>query len=183
MQLTKDVVAKANQYRISIEELVYIYTLFIGEVWDIGIFPASILKLTRLGILDANEKLTVVGENVLLDCLPIVKEEPKLEEDLFDEIWLKFPRDDDYRHFGKTRLIRYNKAETKRAYEEALKEFSHAQLLAALEREIRYRQDSKRENLFKYMKSSLNWFKQKAFMDFMEEEAINQKEEYGKEVV
>lgn len=182
MQLTKDTIAKANQYRINIEELVYLYTLFVGENWDIAIFPASIVKLTRLGILDSNEKLTAAGENVVIDCLPMPAE-PKIEEDQFDEIWLKYPRDDEYRHFGKTRLLRYNKAETKRAYQEVLKEYSHEDLLAALEREIRYRQDSKRENLFKYMKSSLNWFKHRAFMDFMEEEAINQQEEYGKEVV
>jgi hypothetical protein len=125
---------------------------------------------------------TLAAENILLECIdkaPIV-EQPKDES--FEVIWKMFPRDDEFRHFSKTRMIRWNKAETNKWYNEARLKYSHEQLQQALERELAYRNTSVKENLFKYMKGSVNWFKEEAFLNFLEMEDIKYDNTYGKDI-
>lgn len=182
MKLTKDVVDKANSYRISIEELVYLYTLMFELDWELSIFPASIVKLTRLGLLK-EEKLTPMGEEVVAAC---VEAEPvtEVKSDMFEEIWSAFPRSDEYRHFPRTRAIRCRKQEARRKYEEALKEYSHEELLEMLEREVKYyKQHSTTSNLFKYMKGPVNWFASVTENEFKDEEVPDSETGYGKEIV
>lgn len=117
-----------------------------------------------------------------MECID--EERPvKNVESKFDEIWFLFPKDDAYRHFQSTRPIRYNKIETKKEYEIALGERTHEQLKEALTAELEYRKSSSAENKLKYMKSSLNWFKTKAYEEFMNvpEEIIEEK--YGKTII
>ncbi|WP_333640711.1 hypothetical protein [Mesotoga prima] len=124
--------------------------------------------------------LTGVGETVLFDCIAEIKTE-QVNADRFDEIWLLFPRDDSFKSFSKTRLIRSNKPKAKEEYFAAIaRGATHEQLIASLQNEINYRSSSDGENLFKYMRSPVNWFKLDTYLDY--EETENVREDYGKQL-
>lgn len=148
--------------------------------------PASINKLNRMGLIKDGE-ISETGELLLFACLD--NEEEVATEKVsvpsnFDEIWLLFPRDDGYRNFSTSRTIRWNKKETKAQYELALKLYSHKDLVNALKREITYRSsNSTKENLFKYMKGSINWFKDQSYLNFIDEENVSStNNEFGKTI-
>ena len=182
MKITTKVIQGINSSRISLDELAYIYSLYFNENWEINIFPASIIKLQRLNILDSELGITAVGETVLFDCL----DEDKVvvpAEDKFDELWLLFPKDDEFKSFPRTRTIRTNKAQAKTEYYNTLaKGYTHEQLVNALKNEVIYRSESTKENLFKYMRSPINWFKNESYLDFVDINIVKP-DEYGKEIL
>lgn len=183
IQINQKIIELLRPLYISIDELVYMYSKMIEEEWNVNIIPASIKKLQALNLILSNGNLSSHGERLVADCLgyiPITKN----EEDRFEEIWELFPRHDGYRNFDKTRLIRYNKQKTKDDYVIALQSYSHDKLANALKAEIKFRQDSSSENLFKYMTGSHNWFVRKCYETFMNtpvEEDIKP-DEYGKDI-
>lgn len=102
----------------------------------------------------------------------------------FEEFWLLFPKDDEFRHWGRTRPLRWNKKETKEQYRVARIVNSHELIMRALRNEIKAHSASTGENGFKYMKSSINWLAKEAFLDYDYAEAEETKpHEYGKEVI
>lgn len=112
----------------------------------------------------------------------LLNNEANLAEE-FNEFWLVYPKDDAFRHFFRTRPLRWNKQETYTQYKIARQKYSHHQLLGALHAEIQYRADGGNENLFKYMKGSVNWLKEEAFLNFLDEEKIEHKNAYGKDLM
>lgn len=145
-------------------------------------FPASFLKLKRFNILGEDGNLTVVGENTLFDCMDEEKEAIPAD-DKFDEIWLAFPKDDEFKGFPRTRAIRTNKSAAKAEYHKALsKGHTHEGLLRALKEEIAYRSTSTKDNLFKFMRSPVNWFKLETYLDY-EGEELTENLEYGKDIL
>lgn len=184
MKITNKVVDNIKINFLDLTELAYMYKLFFNESWALDIFPASIVKLKRLNILADDNNLTGNGESILLDCLDEPIDKPSSNDiDRFDEIWFIFPKDDEYGAFSSTRPIRYNKQETKRQYQVALEEYTHEQLLNALQCELQYRRSSGTENKLKYMKSSVNWFKSKEYLEFIDSKLEAPKEMYGKTIV
>lgn len=143
------------------------------------------LKLRKGGFLDEDNKPTVIAESLLLD---LSNQETIISEDYneqqFDEIWFLFPKDDAFRNFPKTRTLRWNKNETLLQYKIARQKYSHEQLLSALKREIEDRNGSTIKNMFMYMKSSVNWFKTEAFLDYMGQEVTEKEQEqfHGKNI-
>lgn len=185
MVIDEKVISNATANFLTLDELVLLYCRYFDYNWNINIAPAYINKLQRLGLINPDGNITTAGEVVLFSC---IETEPKVEvksnkEDSFNEIWLMFPRDDSFRHFPVSRTIRWNKAETKRHYLDALNTHTHQQLVSALQNELKYRTaNSTKENLFKYMKGSVNWFKDQAFLNFVDDEETNITDDYGKEV-
>lgn len=188
MELNDEVIKKINENYMTLDELALLYSLMLNLNWDLNITPASVNKLKRLKFLDENSVLTPEGEQFLFECLPIKptqKPEGK-EVDLFEEFWTTYPKDDAIKNFQASRLLRWNKGETRRLYKEALTTVSHSQLLQALKAEIAYRvKNSNVENKLKYMFGSVNWFKNKGYLEFLGEELVEDKEQqnYGKELV
>lgn len=87
MKINKELIDKLNSFNISVDEIVYLYSLHLDLGWDVPLIPASLLKLRRYKYLDERGNITAEGENVLLNCIefePIAT--PKVNEDRFDEI-------------------------------------------------------------------------------------------------
>ena len=181
MMINNNVLSKISEYFITVDELIFLYSEFLDLKWNISLTPGSLLKLERLHYYE-NKTVTPTGESILFDCigkLPSI-EVPKPTGDRFDEIWLMFPRDDQYRHFDKTRPIRYNKIVTRKAYQDLINNgVTHEDLVKGLENELIYRKDSSTVNLLKYMKASANWFETQQYLEFMNTED-SAKDQYGK---
>lgn len=122
-----------------------------------------------MGLLE-NNQVTVVGENLIAELHEPQEIELQVEQGDFEEFWKTYPRDDAFRHFGKTRTLRWNKQESKKEYQACLRRTSHENIMKALRNEIAYRETSERENLFKYMKSSINWLKTDHWYEFLDED-------------
>ena len=191
MLITKELVEKTQANFITLDELAYLFDSYFNQEWNMALIPASINKLRRMGLIDENGNITNTGEFILFTCAGEMEAVSTGEksaavntEDKFDEIWKTFPRDDAFRHFPATRTIRWNKKETKLYYKAALESYTHEQLLNALKNEIAYRTtNSTKENLFKYIKSSVNWFKDQSYLNFIDDDLeTNLENEFGKEV-
>lgn len=178
------IVNAARDNYLTLDEIFYLYETVTNNV-VLDHVPATINKLVRLGFLKDSSTLTPFGEEFILDLMDEETVTPDtFDENSFNELWLLFPKDDKYRHFPLTRPIRYNKAETRKAYKEALKEVNHTQLIECLNKEIYYRRQSETENLFKYMKGSVNWLKEKAYEMYLNEDHTFYKddEQFGKDL-
>lgn len=183
MTINRELIEKLNSYNLSLDELAYLYSMHLDLNWEVWIIPASLLKLKRYKYIDELGRLTNTGENILLSCVEFeVPPKPVVEEnDRFDEIWLTFPIDDAHGNYSKTRQIRYNKPETRKAYYDALLHKTHDELMKALKNEIAYRKQPGKDNLLKYMYISYNWFNKQGYDNELIPEVI--KEEYGKGVI
>jgi hypothetical protein len=184
MNITKEIVQVCNTNYISIEELVYLYTLYIEENWDLNIYPASIYKLQRLNFISSEGVLSSTGEN-LLSQLSLPTKSPS-EVSRFEEFWLAFPKDDEHHTFNKTRAIRTNKAVAQLEYDRVIsdKKATQEQLIEAVTNEVTYRKSFRMENYLKYMKSPTNWLRDSVYLDKYElEDTVKDQEEYGKSIV
>lgn len=56
-------------------------------------------------------------------------------------------------------------------------------MVKCLKNEIANRAQSTKENLFKYMRSPVNWFKLETFLDYDDIESQEKKYEFGKKVI
>lgn len=184
MKITNEVINTCNEYLINLEELAYLYNKLLNLNWNLTTSPSSLAKLKRLNMLDEELNITSTGQAALVNIIQYIPTKVVVEiEDKFEEIWKIFPKDDSFRHFPNSRMIRWNKPETKRLYAEAIQEYSHERLINALKKEIDYRSlNSTKENLFKYMKGSVNWFRDKSYLNFMDEEIEQKGIEHGKEL-
>lgn len=184
MKITKELVDTAKAHFLSIDEMAHIWDTYFVEHWNVDVTPASINKLTRMGVLNSKGEVTEAGESIIMlvvDIPPVEKtEETVLAK--FEEFWKIYPRDDAYNTFGKTRQLRWNKSETRKLFIEYAKEHSEDVLIEALKREIKFRSSPSQENLFKYMTNSVNWFKKNSFETFLTDDNDPETNEYGKEI-
>jgi len=181
MNITRKTIDDCNANMISVDELIYLYTKYIQEDWDMNLYPASISRLKRLGFLDG-EELSAMGENLVAE---FVKTERKVEKPTrFEEFWLSFPKDDEHHTFSRTRAIRSNKALTKIEYEDTVvKGITEDTLIEAVKKEVTWRKTFKMSNYLKYMKSPVNWLRDSVYLDSDNFDSAEIKDEYGKELI
>lgn len=185
MNINQNVIDALSSNFLTADEYIYLHNEYFKLGWDWVISPGSLFKLKKTGFLEESGKVSVIGESLILS---LVSETPSVEqtdfsEQQFDEIWFLFPKDDAFRQFPKTRTLRWNKLETMRQYKIARQSYSHEQLVFALKNEISDRNGSTIKNMFMYMKSSVNWFKDQAFLDYMTREAEPEEEMFhGKSI-
>jgi hypothetical protein len=187
MNINKEVIQLCKTNYIQVEELVYLYTLYIEEDWEMNIYPASIFKLQRLGFIDSTNKLTASGETLLANDFDIKPPKGLEETYRFEEFWSNWPKDDEHHTFARTRAIRVNKALTKLEYDKVINESKATQeeLINAVKKEVVWRMSFRMSNTLKYMKSPANWLKDSIYLDtdnYILPNEVTQ-EEYGKNVV
>lgn len=174
MKITNEVINKANENDLSVEEVVILYNIYFDKAWELKTFPTKLTQLKNRGILLDEFKLTDQGERVLLSIieersiLPNQNKTPTNSN--FEEIWMLFPKDDSWGRFQSTRLIRTGKPQAKQEYLNALQSITHEELIQALKNEVSFRKNAIGENKLKYMKKAANWFKDQSYMDFLDED-------------
>lgn len=183
MRINKETVLQANKNFLSVEELVYIYTVFINEDWEMKLAPAAVNRLVRMGLLKDPKTITPEGEEVLAACSE--QEVVTVEKtDKFEEFWSLYPKSDGFDRWPATRILRYSKPKTKEAYHNTIASgITHERLMKALKREIGFRSRPSSSNEFKYMNNSVNYLKTQAYMNYDEDDEIEETLEHGKEIV
>lgn len=167
---------------ITADEYIYLYLQLYHPGEEYFITPASIQKLKRMDYLDESNQPTGRAETI------ICKDEERVSTSdgyskQFNELWLKFPLDDKYRNWPKTRPIRYNKAKTFESYKKVIsKGVEHSTLLTALDNELKYRSTQLDSNSFKFMKISYNWLDSGEYENFLEIDINENYDEFGKQV-
>ena len=185
MIIDEKTVSVATSNFLDMNELVYLYSKFIGAQWTFPIPPASINKLVRMGLLENENTVTAIAENLIAELDDGHKLHSNTTENDFETFWKLYPKDDSFRGLPGSRILRYNKHQTRIAYANALRRGAKpAGILAALKAEINYRVSNESENLFKYMKSSVNWLNESKWEDFADETPISQENiNFGKDTI
>ncbi len=184
VNISKEIIEQCNINYMLLEELIFLYTLFIQEDWDIRIFPASLTKLKREGFISKDDELTEKGETFVNEVLkPTIVREEKAEID-FESFWQAFPKDDEHGMFVKTRAIRVNKAAAEKEYRKTLAEgITEEYLLKCLQLEVAWRKTFMSSNFLTYIKSPTNWLSSKAYLDIENYELDEPNDPYGKDVI
>lgn len=186
MVINKEVITALHSNYLTADEYIFIYNEYYKCGWDWAISPGSILKLKKTGFIEENGLVSVIGESLLLSLAsssPVEVEDKEAIDEQFEEFWKEFPKNDAFRQFPKTRDLRLNKVETKRQYRIARQDYSHEQLIGALKAEIADKSGSTIKNLFTYMKGSVNWLRDKAFLDFFNYENTEEENNFfGKDI-
>lgn len=184
MNISKELIEECKVNFIDLTELVFLYTQFIGEDWNLSIFPSSITKLQRMGLINKDSDLTESGELLVKKIVnpTIVKKEVAHN---FEEFWQAFPKDDEHSNFPKTRAIRVNKALAENEYKKLLanENITEEQLINALNLEVAWRKSFRASNFLTYLKSPANWLIHKAYLDSENYTLSDTDEGYGKEVI
>lgn len=184
MKIANEVINKANENDLSIEEVVILYNIYFGKAWDLRTFPTKLNQLKNRGILLDEFKLTDQGERILLSIIEersiLPNQNTTPAHSNFEEIWMLFPKDDSWGRFQSTRLIRTGKPQAKLEYLNALQSITHEELVKALKNEIAFRKNAIGENKLKYMKKAANWFKDQSYMDFLDTEEEDETEDRNK---
>ncbi len=166
MYLSKDAIKICKDSMISLDDLVYMYTLLKNEDWGVELSTASYMKLVRLGLVDTD---SLTEDGITLVALALGEYEvPSANLQRFDEFWTLYPYSDKMLNYPFTRVIRTNKVETKRAYTDAvLSGVSEDQIIEALRNHIDQLSTSTarfKSNPFKYMKAPLRWLNDKDYL-------------------
>jgi hypothetical protein len=166
MYLTKQTIKTCKDSMLSLDELVYMYTLLRNEDWGVELSTPSYMKLVRLGLVTDD---TLTDEGITLVALALGEYEvPSVNLTKFDEFWKIYPYSDKVLNYPFTRVIRTNKIETKRAYTDAvLGGVSEDVIIEALKEHIEQLSSSTtrfKSNPFKYMKSPLRWLTDKDYL-------------------
>lgn len=183
MVITKNVIDALHSNYLTADEFIFLYNEYYKCGWDWVISPGSLLKLKKTGFVEENGLVSVIGESILLSLNTVTEPVIEVNEDQFEDFWKEFPRDDSFRTFPKTRVLRFNKIETRRLYNMIRQEYSHEDLMKALKTEISERSKGGVKNLFTYMKGSINWLKDKSFLDYLNCEVVEEENTFfGKNI-
>lgn len=157
IRIDLDVISDAKSRMLTMDEYIY---LFYG-IQDVEVdLSVSMAKLVRLGYLDKDFDFTE-------HCLELVPNFEALEVKRFEEFWELYPVSDEVYNFRKTRTLRMNKSATHKEYAKQAKIHGEDLIIEALKKEIEDRmENSLAKNSFSFMKSSLNYLKNQAFMEY-----------------
>ena len=162
MKLTKETVKLSKERFLTIEELVYIYTLGMGEDWELNLSEGQKSKLDAMGLTKSGV-LTEEG-NILYALMGDEKEIRMEYNKNFEIFWRAYPSSDAFGVWPETKKIRrYTlKKECYVLYLEALKEASHEEMMLGLSNYIdNLKRNSIKENKLRYMVSPLRYLKEK----------------------
>jgi len=153
-----DVLRDAKDRMLTLDEYVYVFYGVQGVELDLQV---NIPKLVRLGYLDKDLAFTEL-------CFELVPDHESMKVARFEEFWETYPLSDEYFNFQKTRTLRLNKPYTKKEYVKQARIHGEDFIIDALRKEIEDRMEnsSGKKNSFSFMKSSLNYLKENAFMQY-----------------
>lgn len=152
-----DVVNDAKDRMLSMDEYVYLFYGVQGVELDLRV---NMPKLVRSGYLDKDMCFTEM-------CYEIVPEMEQSPIHRFEEFWELYPLNDEVYNFVKSRTLRVNKSGTKKEYMKQSKLHGEDFIIDCLQAEIEDRmENSLKKNAFTYMKSSLNYLKEQAFLQY-----------------
>ena len=162
MKLTKEEVRKATKAFLSLDEYVYLYSLYIDEDWGIELTTDSLNKLKTLGFLEKGRgNLTSLGYELFLE------ESNTNYSEEFEEFWAAYPTNDEWGRFHFTRKIKANRDEAEMEYAKARVTKSKEEILEGLTCYIDFlMRTSTIHNEMKYMKGPTNFLRDKVYLDY-----------------
>lgn len=124
--------------------------------------------LIRRGFLDKEgtptKQTTDLFGGKVLRASKVIKSNMDLIKEGFDKFWNTYPSSDKYLHWGRTRILRRNKAKTFKLYTTAVRDYSIEQLQQCIEADIEmHKKGSKTENKFKFFPLITTWFQEKQY--------------------
>lgn len=186
MKLTLDTLRLLKRHYLTPEDAVFLQLLSMGmeNSWDLDSISGRIEKLESIGLVSRGT-LTSYGLS-LIDSLSPEQESWEVNHSYTEEFnvfWKTFPSTDGFGNFPATRTIRTGKKDSFREWLKLLKEgYTASQIVNALQREIEARKSSstfKGGNNLKFIKSPINYLKNKCFLDYEEEEENDTFEDNG----
>ncbi len=153
-----DVFNDAKSRMLTMDEYLYLFYGVQEVELDLSV---NLPKLVRLGYLDKDLSFTDM-------CLELVPEHESMQVEKFEEFWDNYPVSDEFFNFQKTRTLRLNKPYTRKEYVKQSKIYGEDFIIDALRKEVEDRMEnsSGKKNSFTFMKSSLNYLKEQAFMQY-----------------
>lgn len=143
-----------------------------------------------------NIYVTDKGEDVILTLKERFEEFKKEEivfnktdfETHFQEFWDTFPSSDKVLHYPRTRVLRTEQDKCRKMYKKLLEEYTHEDIMKALNYEINMRTSNSTGKSFsdlKYMKASVTWLNNKEFLsilEIMKEDGVEKIDPFSRDV-
>lgn len=193
-------------------QLYYLYLASIGsDPSEFKIAPAYLIKLIKEGYITSNNTITSRGLELLSDVglinevqlhnsknsVELIASKTKAvkryeieinEHPDFKEFWELYPINDGRHGHLVSRVLRWNKNATRELFKEAIENgYDSKDIVKALRNEITYRDaiTNSDSNAYKFMHSSVNYFKNENFVKFIDYDTNSTKvdrDEFGKDV-
>jgi hypothetical protein len=193
-------------------QLYYLYLSSIGgDPTEFKIAPAYLIKLIKEGYITSGNIITLKGKALLNEvglinevqvfnsmnsdefntskAKTVKKYEIEINEHPdFKEFWELYPINDGRHGHLVSRVLRWNKNATRELFKEALeKGYNSKDIVKALRNEITYRDaiTNSDSNAYKFMHSSVNYFKNENYVKFIDYDTNSTKidrDEFGKDV-
>lgn len=167
-RLNEECVRRVYAAFLSMDEFAFLLSKYNMEDWGINLPIESINKLKTLGYLDKvkGELTTSAYEFIAEDSVEV-----KDWKEEFQRFWDKYPKTDMWGRFPHTRNIRTNKEESFFEFKKLMLEYKVDDIINGLDAYIAFlKTTSTSSNSLKYIKSPLNFLRDKEFMDYKKEE-------------
>lgn len=203
-----------DKYKITADQIVIIETIFQKDMIFLEKFMSiekqrklllqNLVRRGFLGLYDDdigyelyhNIHTTDKAEDVILTLKDRFEEFKKEEikfsktnfESQFQEFWEVFPTSDKIMHFPRTRVLRTELDKCKKLYRKLLEEYTHDDIMKALNYEVNMRTNNstgKSFSDFKYMKASPTWLNNKEFLsilEMMKEDGVEKSDSFSRDV-
>jgi len=176
MVINKEVIKLCADNYISLEELVYLYTVFLNEDWEVQLSVASLTKIKRLGLID-DVDLTEAGLFLIASATSGAEHRPAVVE-RFEEFWTSYPTDDAVLGHQLSRKIKGSKQTAKKAYEAAVQMgATEESIIKGLKNQLDFLLSLPNRytvNPLKFFKAPKRWLEEKEWEDFQGKEQIKQ---------
>jgi len=164
MTISEKTLAVCKDNFISLEELVYLYSLMTSNGWEIDLSVAQHDKLKRLGYIDGDYP-TPYAESVVADAIALSTHKENYSSE-FESFWRAFPRGTE-----EGRTLRTQKARAYALYSQALASGHAPQHLLSKLKEDVDRKTSSKDGL-KYMRGIVNWLRLETYNEIDDEPII-----------
>ncbi len=159
----------------------------------LGIYDEDVdLIPINLHITDKGEDVIVMLQKDFEELKKdVIEFNPTMFDQKFQDFWDTFPSSDKHMHFPRSRILKVEQERCRKLYRKLLEEYSHDDIMKALNFEITMRENNSATGLnkpysdFKYMKSSSVWLHNKEFLaiqDLMKEDNIEKIDNFTNDI-
>lgn len=181
MVINKELIKLCADNFISLEELVYLYTVFLNEDWEVQLSVHSLTKLRRMGLVTEVD-LTEAGLFLIASATAGAEHRPAVVEK-FEEFWTLYPSSDAVLGHPLLRKIKGSKQAAKKAYEAAVQlGAAEDNIIKGLKNQLDFLLSLPNRytvNPLKFFKAPKRWLEEKEWEDFLDKEQTKKVVHHG----
>lgn len=181
LTLTDEKLSLIKQHKLTIDEFYILFCKALKKDTSSYRPPTYVYNsLVEKKMFTKNKQVSKLGRETV-EAIQNISIRSKKSEELFNQFWELYPKNDSHSIYPRTCTLRENKPKCKLLYLRLIQEgYNGEQINKALSNEVNHKMaTSIRDNQLKFMKKSINWLSNRSFEGWMDDiETTSNEEEF-----